>query len=360
MLNEIILYGNPIVYNNVGYTPLIKKYLIERLGINVQRQRPMRPLRAQPVIVPQRENRTVDTNVPKIPKMPIDMRMLTYYHEALEDNNEGSDRSNLSSADSVNSRLNKFITASPDSIDTVGHRNQQTNNNNNNSNNVDHVFKPFKKEKSREDQQFENDDEATATAAAAAAAAKATADKDFNSFFMTQIDQDETNTNYKDSDATQHESLQQKAPAAQSSASNPYEFLFNIENEDKIKVPKDIGANVRALKHMLDHPLILREPANELDKPQAPYRTIVKERKQRPADPKSTAIAQPRVTLINDILDTIKERKTVKETSMAQALASNEDRKENLEARKLFDKVNSQTLTTIFHLQWSFNVFLMI
>lgn len=37
MLSEIILYGNPIVYNNVGFTPLIKKYLVERLGINVQR-----------------------------------------------------------------------------------------------------------------------------------------------------------------------------------------------------------------------------------------------------------------------------------------------------------------------------------
>jgi hypothetical protein len=59
MLNEIILYGNPIVYNNVGYTPLIKKYLVERLGINVQRQRPLRPLRAQPVVVPQRESRMV-------------------------------------------------------------------------------------------------------------------------------------------------------------------------------------------------------------------------------------------------------------------------------------------------------------
>ena len=37
MLNEIIIYGNPIVYNNVGYPPLLKQYLIDRLGINVQK-----------------------------------------------------------------------------------------------------------------------------------------------------------------------------------------------------------------------------------------------------------------------------------------------------------------------------------
>lgn len=37
MLNEVIIYGNPIVYNNVGYPPLLKQYLIDRLGINIHR-----------------------------------------------------------------------------------------------------------------------------------------------------------------------------------------------------------------------------------------------------------------------------------------------------------------------------------
>ena len=37
MLNEIIIYGNPIVYNNVGHPPLLKQYLVDRLGINLQR-----------------------------------------------------------------------------------------------------------------------------------------------------------------------------------------------------------------------------------------------------------------------------------------------------------------------------------
>jgi hypothetical protein len=52
--------------------------------------------------------------------------------------------------------------------------------------------------------------------------------------------------------------------------------LFNIENEDEIKIPKSLGASVRALKHMLDHPLILRDPLLELDRPQPPYRELKK------------------------------------------------------------------------------------
>ncbi len=219
--------------------------------------------------------------MPKIPKMPIDMRMLTYYHEALEDNNEQSDRSNLSSAESVNSRLNRNMASSLDSIDTVGHK--QNHQQQQQHNGTDHVFKPFKKEKSKEKSQFSDDegDEAQADQGAKVDAAASAANKDLNSFFMTQIDQDETQTNHKDSNATQ-DSLGQKSSkdkkesSSNAHANHPYEFLFNIDNDEKIKIPKDIGANVRALKHMLEHPLVLRDPVSELDKPQAPYRTIHK------------------------------------------------------------------------------------
>jgi hypothetical protein len=57
-LNEIIIYGNPIVYNNVGHPPLLKQYLVDRLGINLQRTRPLKPLKT-PLILPQREHRIV-------------------------------------------------------------------------------------------------------------------------------------------------------------------------------------------------------------------------------------------------------------------------------------------------------------
>ena len=69
------------------------------------------------------------------------MRMLTYYHETLENNqNENTNRSNLSSAESINSRLNKKIGPSPESVDTVGHQKNDIK-----------FFKPFKNEKHKEE-----------------------------------------------------------------------------------------------------------------------------------------------------------------------------------------------------------------
>jgi len=80
MLNEVIIYGNPIVYNNVGLPPLLKQYLVDRLGVNLQRNRPLKALKT-PLLLPQREHRIVEEGVAKIPKIPVEMRMLTYYQE---------------------------------------------------------------------------------------------------------------------------------------------------------------------------------------------------------------------------------------------------------------------------------------
>lgn len=128
LLNEIILYGNPIVYNNVGLTPLIKQYLVDRLGINIQKIRPLKPLK-MPVNVPQREHRFVDTKVPKVSKVPIENKMLTYYQEILNDM-QISERSNVSSANSISFKKS----ASESSFDSNGHLKNE-------------LFKPFKNDK---------------------------------------------------------------------------------------------------------------------------------------------------------------------------------------------------------------------
>lgn len=128
LLNEVILYGNPIVYNNVGFPPLIKQYLIERLGMNIQKIRPLKPLKV-PVNVPQREHRFVEAQVPKVSKVPIETKMLTYYQEILNDQ-QINNRSNISSSKSV--YLKKSI--SEDSFDSGGHAKND-------------IFKPYKNDK---------------------------------------------------------------------------------------------------------------------------------------------------------------------------------------------------------------------
>lgn len=128
LLNEVILYGNPIVYNNVGFTPLIKQYLVERLGMNIQKIRPLKPLKV-PVNVPQREHRFVDANVPKVSKVPIETKMLTYYQEILNDQQINT-RSHVSSSKSA--YLKESL--SEDSLDSGGHVKND-------------IFKPFKNDK---------------------------------------------------------------------------------------------------------------------------------------------------------------------------------------------------------------------
>lgn len=97
MLNEIIIYGNPIVYNNVGHPPLLKQYLVDRLGINLQRTRPLKALKT-PLLLPQREHRIINTNVPKIPKMPVEMRMLTYNQDSESESSRGTNVSSNSNS----------------------------------------------------------------------------------------------------------------------------------------------------------------------------------------------------------------------------------------------------------------------
>lgn len=307
MLNEIIVYGNPIVYNNVGFPPIIKQYLIDRLGINIHKQRPLKPLKT-PLLIPQREHRMVDSTVPKVPKMPIELKMLTYYQDSGDQHNK---RSNVSSADSNDRNMNSLM-SSEESLDTVGHN----------------LFKPFKQDKVLDS--FKNENENNL--------------KNFDSFFMTQIDQDE-NVEIINIENPKDNSTKSKNKPKKQISENPlsksknndqsvknYDILYNIENEEELAVPKDFRGSIRALKQMLDNPLVFRDPNNQLDKPQVPFRTTLKDKAEKP-EKSNTKINQ-----INEILDSLKEKKTVSEMNLADALKKIDDKNQYEKAKNLFDK----------------------
>ena len=196
--------------------------------------RPLKPIK-NPILVPQREHRLVDTLVPKVPKMPVELKMLTYYNQDSNDQ-QHQRRSNLSSADSNDRNLNNKLT-SDDVSDTVGHNNFKNEN----------VYKPFKQDKildafkvnNPNDDSQENENNF----------------KNYSSFFMTQIDQEENN---KLNNEEKIETKQIKQPPQIKSRKNAnqrhlrqrssidlgndqnYEILFNIENEDQLDVPKGL------------------------------------------------------------------------------------------------------------------------
>ena len=59
--------------------------------------------------------------------------------------------------------------------------------------------------------------------------------------------------------------------------------------------------------------------------------------------PKATIRVQPKLSQVNEILDTLRDRKTVKETSMKEALAKTGDDKAEADmSRKLLEKTQKK------------------
>ena len=213
--------------------------------------------------------------------MPVEMRMLTYYQDPNEANI--SKVSNFSSRESNDNSFFKRKTSADSSYESTNLKN-------------DNVYKPFKQEqKSKEyhdaSQSNENDndhnDDFENNSEKENNKTETNQDKNYNSFFMTQVYQEETVSRSEIRLKSTKPIVSPRIKSADTCRSlavlnkidnhyKEYEILFNIENEERIKVPKDISGSVRALKQMLDHPLIFRDSVKELDKPQALYRTILK------------------------------------------------------------------------------------
>jgi hypothetical protein len=192
--------------------------------------RPLKPLK-NPILVPQREHRLVDTLVPKVPKVPIELKMLTYYNQDSSDQLHQR-RSNLSSADSNDRNLNDKVTPD-DASDTVGHSNFK----------YENVYKPFKQDKILDAFKVNNSDDDNSKE-------NENNFKNYSSFFMTQIDQDDNNRINQEKIETKpikqpqikNKPRDQKHLRQRSSIDlgkeQSYEILFNIENEDQLDVPK--------------------------------------------------------------------------------------------------------------------------
>lgn len=89
-----------------------------------------------------------------------------------------------------------------------------------------------------------------------------------------------------------------------------YKELLEIENEDAIQVPRDLHGSLRALKHSLDNPVIIRPPPNSSNRDAS---TITnKSRTVKTTDsntlPNRMPVTIPKLAQINEILDHLKER----------------------------------------------------
>jgi hypothetical protein len=151
-----------------------------------------------------------------------------------------------------------------------------------------HVYKPFKKtatttattsdetntasyDESCENDEYYESEEAAATSTTnpttTLTSSNAATDKNYNSFFMTQDDDvEEEMQKSRVQKVGQKTKKKEELGAGVGERLESYELLMNIENEDEIRVPKDVSGSVRALKQMLGNPLVFREPCREADR----------------------------------------------------------------------------------------------
>ncbi len=116
---------------------------------------------------------------------------------------------------------------------------------------------------------------------------------------------------------------------------------------------------------------IHREPKNQLDKPQAPFRSTLKVNLKKLrlnlGDDKISTVwfilkeknekwekSQPaKLVQINEILDSLKEKKTVSEMNLSEALKQISDKSQYEKASFLLEKVSFLMNWTVFIQVWS-------
>ncbi|RNA10971.1 X-ray radiation resistance-associated 1-like [Brachionus plicatilis] len=153
---------------------------------------------------------------------------------------------------------------------------------------------------------------------------------------MTQGDQEEA-ANSEDKGLKKNDQKEQQSSRVESRFKN-YEILLNIENEDKIKVPKDLGASVRALKQLLEHPTTIRDPVEDLSKTQIPIRKNIKFDKltKKPLNEPTNKLTQ-----INQVLDDLREQNATIETNLID-MVYNEKNPEFFRAKKMLDRAQKK------------------
>jgi hypothetical protein len=290
----------------------------------------------------------VNSNVPKVHKIPVEMRMLTF------DEDENARRLSISSsADPIDHKR----VQSQESFDTDGPTVYH------NFNKSENVFKPFRQQADNKLPNASRDNKKNTDMISP----KKDDQSDHNSFFMTQVDiisfkhstiinnstnlvelfkgdQEETPLKSNRSfalNSNEYDQVQNSKPTQGQNVNNKhknYEILFEIENEDKIKVPKDIGGSVRVLKQMLDNPMVLREPKKETEKPLVAPRTTLTNNKPS-QQTKSATKSSNKLNEMNEILDSLRQRQTFSESNLRDTLMNTENKKEYEKAKVLFEKV---------------------
>ncbi|XP_072034836.1 LOW QUALITY PROTEIN: X-ray radiation resistance-associated protein 1-like [Amphiura filiformis] len=320
MLKELVIHNNPLTSNNSGDPPLLKRYLQDRLGIQMVRKKP--DMTNKPSIqVPTKPHRKVKEIPKPLPKRPLQLML-----EAGPDTPALPSSSFQPHPPQMEPRppSQPLPPIQPSEV---------------------HPEEDLFEEKMTRTQSWTEDnfakakkDEESTAASAPEAAAKTSADTD-EPVFLTQVDdhgEEEAAPPRKPSpppaDQPKKDTKDRKGKKRIDSAAysmavpekfKGYEVFYDANDDPEVPVAHDIQGNLRSLRLALKHPTNYRDNKVDLERLQKPFHPYLKS-KLPPKPPHQTKAEK-----LEDVLEQMKNRLTTEEVNLAKILDNKKKMKED-------------------------------
>ncbi|XP_044521924.1 X-ray radiation resistance-associated protein 1 [Gracilinanus agilis] len=301
-LSELIFHNNPLVIHTKGDPPLLYSFLQKRLGICLIRK-PTEKLRRPHILIPQKSNRKVKAQIPKVPKAPIILELPN--QESLETPTPTIPRRTFTPLPPIHSSTSTVFTKegsgrSDTSVETSG------------------------------SETGTDDDDV----------------KSVESFFMTQVTKMQKTPKSHKEGKSQEEDKKTKDKDKETKkipkkCSVPekykgYEELLETKPDPNFVEPVGIQQNVKALYNILKHPLVYRSSKAKLDAFQNPYCSKEKQVPRSKIPPPRKTRAQ----LLDEILYQMRNPQHIVDNPLSSVLRKRaerrlEDQKQYREAQRL-------------------------
>lgn len=302
MLTQLDIYANPLTIQNKGDPPLLKQYLVDRLGIRMRRQRPISA--GKPVIqVTRTQSRKVAEVARPLPKVPLQLRLEASPHKpaVLPPKDEAPSQQMRPTSQPL-PPISPSVDIRPktDPGQRLGGYEDLL---------ISEMPAPGETAREKEELAENNNVE--------------------EPLFLTQVDDHEEEREFHEFPSTtspdpppRKKEKAERVDSAKYSLQVPdkfkgYEVFWDAPDDPEVIVQTDIQSNLRSLKLAIQHKPVYRSEV-DLDRLQKPFEPHQKAKFQ-PRPPHKTKAEK-----LEEVLDQIKNRVTVSEENLGRIL---EDKK---------------------------------
>ncbi|XP_067950001.1 X-ray radiation resistance-associated protein 1-like [Watersipora subatra] len=298
-ITQVHIYDNPLVNERSGDPPMLRKFLTERLGIDLVRKKPA-------VIAPPKEfpqparNRKVSSLVPPVPKCDVEKLIALEYYQA---------PSTVHNGKSPLPPIEKSAVEQPENTEEL-------------------EYTP----KEQEDQKLKK---------------TAEDERQGETFFMTQVEETAARKAHASVNISQPSSTQKveqmtskrnvvEIPAEQQNMFIGYEeLLIEDEFEKEIHVPEDLQNTIKALSYALKHPVV-NNYTMRLESSQKPFHSYKR------SDVRSHKRPQTKAEKISRAMIGVRKMDTVIESPLDRALTDKSITKKYPEAARLLRDIQTK------------------